>query len=175
MADLTNWLQEMELARVKTYLNSGNVLFDSDQELRLLTGRIAAMIEARCGQKVPILIKTSQDMIQIAQSIPQGWQNDGTQQTYVAYLFDEVANEEILASLPIKGEFVEIYYFQKAVIWNIKRENYHKSQITKLANHPAYGSMTTRNVNTARKLAELCQGGEPKAQGPSTSSRPQGV
>jgi uncharacterized protein (DUF1697 family) len=53
-------------------------------------------------------------------------------------------------------DFMEIIYKHECIIWNIKRENYNKSHITKIANHPSYDRMTTRNLNTARKLAELC-------------------
>ena len=51
---------------------------------------------------------------------------------------------------------MSIFYTPGAIVWNIKRENYNRSQITKIAGHSSYARMTTRNVNTARKLAALC-------------------
>jgi uncharacterized protein (DUF1697 family) len=49
-----------------------------------------------------------------------------------------------------------IFYTPGAIVWNIKREDYHRSQINKIVGHSSYARMTTRNVNTARKLAALC-------------------
>ena len=121
-----------------------------------LTEKVDTIIKIKCKKHVPVLIKSSSEIISISKSIPEDWRNDETQQTYVAYLFDEVADENLLNDLPIKKEYVDIYYKDKAIIWNIKRQYYNKSQITKLVNHSAYEYMTTRNVNTARKLAELC-------------------
>lgn len=157
MKDLVSWLQEMGLERVSTYLNSGNALFDSELAAAFLERQIAEVVERKCGQSVPVLVKSADDMIQIAASIPPEWQNDQSQQTYVAYLFEEFAYEGLISELPVKKEFLQMHYCNQALVWNIKRENYNKSQITKIASHPAYGFMTTRNSNTARKLAELCR------------------
>ena len=49
----------------------------------------------------------------------------------------------------------EMSEMHEAIVWNIKREHYNRSQITKITGHRSYARMTTRNVNTARKLAAL--------------------
>lgn len=149
-------LEEIGLTNVVTYLNSGNVLFDSNMGRNELIKLIEAKLENEFGQNIPTLIKTCEEMIKIKNSIPEEWKNDGTQQTYVAYLFQDIARPGLIDELPIKRQFMEIKYAHAAIIWNIKRENYNKSQITKIVNHPAYNRMTTRNVNTARRLAEMC-------------------
>ena len=149
-------LEEIGLKNVATYLNSGNVIFESNLESKGLTSLVDMKLENEFGQKIPTLIKTSTEMISIKDSIPEEWKNDETQQTYIAYLFSDIAYPELINELPIKRQFMEIKYAHKAIIWNIKRENYNKSQITKIVNHPSYDRMTTRNVNTARKLAEMC-------------------
>ena len=61
-----------------------------------------------------------------------------------------------MSDLPVKFEFLSIYHTPGAIVWNIKRENYNRSHITKIAGHSSYARMTTRNVNTARKLAAMC-------------------
>jgi uncharacterized protein (DUF1697 family) len=104
------------------------------------------------GFEVPVLVKTKQEMKQIAKSIPKNWVNDETQKTDVAYLFPEIDDKTILDSLPIKKEYLEILYTKGALIWNVKRKNYNKSQLNKLIGHKTYKQMTVRNVNTARKL-----------------------
>ena len=156
MKKLKDFLEEIGLAKVVTYLNSGNAVFESELSSGELSKLVEDKIEKEFGQKIPVLIKTSTEMIDIVQSIPHDWKNDETQQTYVAYLFPDAANPELIEELPIKKQFMEIKYAHEAIIWNIRRENYNRSQITKIINHPAYGRMTTRNVNTARKLAEMC-------------------
>ena len=157
MTKLKILLEEMGLRNVVTYLNSGNAIFESLLPAVKLTDRIGKTLEKEFGQKIPILIKTSMDMVNIAKSIPDHWKNDETQQTYIAYLFSDIATPELINELPIKKQYLEIKYVHDALIWNIKKENYNKSQITKIAGHSSYSKMTTRNANTARKLAEMCK------------------
>lgn len=78
-----------------------------------------------------------------------------TTQTYVAYLFDAVDTPGLVDDLPVSRRYRSIYYVPGAIVWNIRRPDYNRSRITKIATHPSYGPMTTRNVNTARRLARM--------------------
>ena len=44
-------------------------------------------------------------------------------------------------------------YVKGAIIWNVTRDNYNKSQLNKIISHKIYKEFTVRNVNTARYLA----------------------
>ncbi len=155
MNELKILLAKLGAADVITYLNSGNLVFESDGETLGLSQSIERELKKAFGPQVPVAICYSQEISAIAKSIPKTWQGDETQQTYVVYLPDDVASPRLVSELPVKHEYVTFRYAHKAIIWNIKKENFNRSQITKIATHKAYGRMTIRNVNTARKLAEL--------------------
>jgi uncharacterized protein (DUF1697 family) len=156
MKTLKALLEGLGLSDVVTYLNSGNVVFASGLGAPELTRLIEDEIEHAFGEKIPTLVKTSSQMIEIARSIPSEWGSNEGEQTYVAYLFSDVAQPSLVSQLPVKREFMSIFYAHEAIVWNIKRENYNRSQITKIVGHSSYARMTTRNVNTARSLAALC-------------------
>lgn len=156
MKTLKALFEELGFRDVVTYLNSGNVVFASELGAPDLARLIEDELERAFGEKISTLVKTSSQMIEIARSIPSEWSNDEVEQTYVAYLFSDVAEPDLVLQLPVKREIMSIFYAHEAIIWNIKRENIHRSQITKIAGHRSYARMTTRNVNTARKLAALC-------------------
>lgn len=156
MKDLRAMLERLELSSVSTYLNSGNAIFTSPLDVAALTQLLEGELESAFGQRIPTLIKPSQDMIAIAEAVPSGWTNGEGEQTYVAYLFSDVDSPTLVDELPIKRQFLSIFYTPGAIVWNITRENYNRSHITKIVGHPSYARMTTRNVNTARRLAELC-------------------
>jgi len=156
MKALKGLLEGLGLTDVVTYLNSGNVVFESGLSAPELTHLIEEELERALGERVPTLVKTSAEMIEIAESIPSEWGNNDREQTYVAYLFSDVAGPGLVSELPVKRQFMSIFYAHEAIIWNIKREDYNRSQITKIVGHSSYARMTTRNVNTARKLAALC-------------------
>lgn len=156
MKDLKALLERLGVSDVVTYLNSGNAVFSSTMSVLDLTSVVGDEIEQAFGAKIPTLIKTSAEMIAIAESIPVEWGNGEGEQTYVAYLFSDVDEPDLVSELPVRTEFMSIFYTPGAIVWNIKREDYNRSRITKLAGHSAYARMTTRNVNTARMLASLC-------------------
>ena len=159
MKTLKALLEGLGLSDVVTYLNSGNVVFGSDLSVSDLTQSIEDELAQAFGQKIPTLVKTSAEMIAIAESIPGEWGSDKGEQTYVAYLFGDVDSPSLVSELPIKRQFMNILYTPGAIVWNIRRENYNRSQITKIVGHSSYARMTTRNVNTARRLAALCAEG----------------
>jgi uncharacterized protein (DUF1697 family) len=155
MRTLKSLLEELGLTEVVTYLNSGNVVFESELSASDLTRLIEEELERAFGERIPALVKTSTEMIEIAESIPSEWGNNDREQTYVAYLFSDVAKPGLVSELPVKRQYMSIFYAHEAIVWNIKREDYNRSQITKIVGHSSYARMTTRNVNTARKLAAL--------------------
>jgi len=156
MQALKGLFESLGLTRVATYLNSGNVVFDSERSAAELTPLIEDALEQAFGGKVLTLVKSSAEMIAIAESIPAEWGSNAGEQTYVAYLFADVDSPGLVDELPVKREFMSIFHTPGAIVWNIKRTDYNRSHITKIAGHPSYARMTTRNVNTARKLAALC-------------------
>jgi uncharacterized protein (DUF1697 family) len=156
MKALKALLEGLGLNDVVTYLNSGNVVFDSAMSASGLTQLIEGELERAFGGKIPTLVKTSADVIAIAESVPSEWGRNDGEQTYVAYLFSDVDTPSLVSELPVKTQFMSIFYTPGAIVWNIKREDYNRSQITKIVGHSSYARMTTRNVNTARKLAALC-------------------
>ena len=158
MKDLKALLEGLGLDDVVTYLNSGNVVFSSALETPGITRVVGDALSREFGREIPTLIKTAAEIVSIAESIPAEWGSDQGQQTYVAYLFSDVDTPDLVSELPVKFEFLSIYYTPGAIVWNIKREDYNRSHITKIAGHSSYARMTTRNVNTARKLAELSAG-----------------
>ncbi|NTV65272.1 MAG: DUF1697 domain-containing protein, partial [Oscillochloris sp.] len=73
MKHLKALLEGLGLDDVITYLNSGNAVFSSTMSTPDLTRLIEDELERAFGEKIPTLIKTSAEMIAIAESIPSGW------------------------------------------------------------------------------------------------------
>lgn len=155
MKELKARFEEAGFRGVSTYINSGNVFFESDGDRQELRALVEKMLFERTGSEIKVLIKTKAEIIEIAESIPAGWTNDEAQKTDVAYLFEPIDRENIVDDLPIRREFVNVLYAKGALLWNVRREDYHKSQINKIISHAMYKDMTVRNVNTARYLASV--------------------
>lgn len=62
MADLKKLYESLGLANVQTYVQSGNVVFDSpEQDASKLTKSIEAQIEETFDFSVPVLIRSADD------------------------------------------------------------------------------------------------------------------
>jgi uncharacterized protein (DUF1697 family) len=155
MKNLKSLFEGLGCENVSTYINSGNVSFESNDPAEKITTSLQDCFQSTFGCFIPTLVKTLKEMQLIAVEIPTQWQNDSEQRTDVAYLFDEIDNIDIIDKLPFKKDFIYVRYVKGAVIWNVSRELVYKSQLGKLIGHKLYALMTMRNVNTARRLAEV--------------------
>ncbi len=155
MKELREYVEALNFVNVSTYLNSGNLLFDSEESAQDVKKKITEMFSSTYDFDIPILIKTQQQIKAIEYAIPKNWYNDEVHKTDVAYLFSEADLPEIIDELPIKKEFVDIRYVQGALFYRVARADYNKSQLNKIIGHKLYKLMTIRNINTARKLAKI--------------------
>jgi uncharacterized protein (DUF1697 family) len=154
MARLRMLFESLGCSNVSTYINSGNVLFESGERRENLYRMIDTAFKKEFNFDIPLLIKTRTEIRTIARAVPAAWLNDASQKTDVAYLFDEIDSKDTIEVLPVKKEFIAVNYVKGAIIWNVKRENAGKSNLSKIIGHKIYRFMTVRNVNTARYLAE---------------------
>jgi len=144
--------ESLGFTNISTYINSGNVIFKSDDNPEIVSDTIITNFEVEFGVSVPILVKLQSVIIKIAEKIPSEWQNDKEQKTDVAYLFPQIDNNETIELLPLNREFIDVRYTKGAIFWNVKREDQNKSQLNKLAGNKLYKLMTVRNIRTARYL-----------------------
>ncbi len=140
--------------KVSTYINSGNVIFETKGKKQEIRKKIEASLKKEFGFDVLTLVKTEREIMFIADAIPKNWKNNKEQRADVAYLFPEVDLKKTINDLPVKKEFIDVRYIKGAIFWNVKRENVYKSHLVKIIGHKLYKSMTVRNINTARYLAE---------------------
>lgn len=153
MKKLKALLESLGYRNVTTYLNSGNVIFETEYSRDQLQEEIPKALEEEFGFEITTLIRSKEEMRHIAQAIPPQWQNNAEQKTDVAYLFPEIDSEKTVDEIPFKREYVEIIYVKGAIIWHLMKKDYNKSRINKLIGRKLYQQMTVRNVNTARRLA----------------------
>jgi uncharacterized protein (DUF1697 family) len=141
---------------VRTYINSGNVVFGvpagSDGTL---TERIEAAIAEDFGLDVPVLLRTAEELGGVVDAVPAGWVNDATMRCDVLFLWPEVDRPSVLDDVPHRPEIEDLRYIPGAVVRRIDRENVSRSPLTKIAGSDLYRRITMRNITTVRKLHQL--------------------
>ena len=154
MKRLRALFESLGYTHVLTYINSGNIIFQSIDNRENIQHTLEKALEAEFGFAIQVLVKTEHEIQKIAAAIPSNWNNDVEQKTDVAYLFADVDTKQTIEGLAIKKEFVDMRYVKGAIFWNVQRKDYNKSHLNTIIGHTSYQSMTVRNVNTARYLAE---------------------
>lgn len=141
---------------VLTYINSGNIIFDSPQEdVQKLTKEVEHLILTEFGLEVPAIIKSAKEITNIVSLIPKNWENNADQRTDVLFLWGKYDKKESLRLLKVTQGVEELKYIPGALVWNLDRSQYKKSGVIKFIGSDLYKNMTARNVNTVRKLGEL--------------------
>jgi uncharacterized protein (DUF1697 family) len=147
------------MTRVRTYINSGNVIFDSDLPRReQITAALEKAIEERFGFAVRVLVHDTDEIRSVVAALPADWANDDATKCDVFYLWPEADSPAILERLDFDPSMEDVRYTPGAVIRRVDRKNAARSKLTRIVGTPLYRQMTVRNCNTARKLLELMGG-----------------
>src|SRR3546814_7785268 len=73
MADLRAALEDDGLQSVRTYIQSGNVLFESDEPQASLEDRIEAALEGRFGFPILVVVRSHRQLRAVVQKAPEGF------------------------------------------------------------------------------------------------------
>ena len=156
MAAIKEALLALGLADVRTYINSGNVIFSTRaSDIPRLTSRIEKALERHTGMAIKVLVMDHAALKKLVDAIPPDWVDDKTMRTYVLLLWKELDDRRILDRLPIMAGIDELRYTGGAVIWRVDRENVRRSHMNRIVGTPLYKKITIRSANTMRKLNEL--------------------
>jgi len=156
MAAIKEALVALGLADVRTYINSGNVIFSTRaSDAQRLTARIEKALEQHTGLAIKVLVMDHKTLKKVVDAIPRDWVDDKTMRTYILLLWKELDDRSILDRLPIKPGVDELRYTPGAVVWRVDRENVGRSQMSRIVGTPIYKKITIRRANTMRRLNEL--------------------
>jgi uncharacterized protein (DUF1697 family) len=145
---------------VVTYINSGNILFDSDLDLQEAKAVCEDLIETSFGLKIAVGIITADHLADALAHAPEWW-NNGADSTHNAiFAIPPATAEEIHSAVgEAKPEYEKVYCYGSAIFWSAPLKTYSRTRWSKIvANKAAYNLITIRNANTTLKLAALAQG-----------------
>lgn len=156
MAELVALCESIGLQGVRTYLQSGNMVFDyGEKDPSALAKRIEKRLKDRLGLQVSVFIRTPNDLARIVEGQP--FKNRDRSRLHVAFLYDRPQKNGTVAlkAAASGGEEcsmsnMEVYLFLPNGMGRTKLSN---NFIEKTLGVP----VTTRNWNTTNALLELVQ------------------
>jgi uncharacterized protein (DUF1697 family) len=159
MADLKTCVEDLGFGAVSTYIASGNVLFDSDEnDAAKLTTTIERAIEERFELPVKVVVLDREAYARIVKAIPSAWIGDGTRRANVAFVRPGTDAKQVVRELDPDAAVEEVKAVDGAILWATRRDSLNRSVMRKVIGGAAYKELTVRNLNTTLKLRELLGG-----------------
>lgn len=156
MSRLRECFEDLGYANVSTYINTGNVIFDTKTtSAPKLVMKIEKALAKTFGFEIRVVVRDSATIKKLCKAIPANWKNDTEQKTDVLFLWDAFKSKKSLSLLSQTPGVDNLVYSNGAIVWNLKRKHYTKSGMNDFIGTPLYKHVTVRNVNTVRKLGEL--------------------
>lgn len=156
MAELREWFEGLGFTNVATYVNSGNVGFDTRRSTdSKLAERIESVIDARAGKRVSVMVRTRGDIADLLAHNPFEGKYETHKQMHVLFAkerIDKGVEQKILEfqndtdKVAIRGR--DIYAL---LLGGVADSDIGRGIIERKLKLP----LTGRNWRTVRALAEL--------------------
>ena len=131
---------------VRTFIASGNLLFESALGEAEVAGMIEAKLETFFGKHVPVFVRTARELTATAAANP--FMDDKPSRVMVHFIAEDPVREMLAAARDVNGERMALG--PRAIIVSYG-EGIGKTRL-KL---PAVKQGTARNMNSVAKMAEL--------------------
>jgi uncharacterized protein (DUF1697 family) len=152
MTDLKRMFESAGLENVQTYIQSGNVVFETEEkDSDALEKRIASQLEGAAGYKIHLFVRTMRELASIVSKGPFEAKDGET--AYVAFLNQKPDAKGRQALLALKNE-ADDFAIKGREVYHLRRDREKsvlaKTSIEKVLKLPA----TVRNVTTLQKMVD---------------------
>ena len=158
MKDLAAIFTDAGCLGVRTYIQSGNVLFTAHQRLAArLPGLIADAIEARFGFHAPVVIRTLAEMEEVVSSNPFLKPSVDVKTLHVGFLMDRPDQDSISALDPARSAPDEFRVRGGEVYLSLPNGMARTKLTSQYFDSRLKTTITARNWATVTKLLELAR------------------
>ena len=170
MERLRQVFEDMGFFDVKTYIQSGNIIFWIPEAARPapgarteLTARIENQLKESFSADIKTLVLTVGDLAEAVENAPEGFGSEPEKYRYdVWFLLPPATVSDVLPGFHLR-EGVDALWAGKNVLYTSRlTSQMGKSYFSKIVQTQVYNSFTIRNWNTTIKLLELCVGLAPQ-------------
>ena len=157
MTNLKEYFENIGFTDVATYIQSGNVVFRSDErDADELMSKIERALSARFAYTSRVVVLTHKQLTRVVEHAPDGFGKEPEQYRYdVIFLKKPLTETEAMKSVSLK-EGVDTAHKGKGVLYFSRLiSKATQSHLSRIVTLPVYQNMTIRNWNTTTKLLAL--------------------
>lgn len=154
MPALRTALAHAGFENVRTHVQSGNIVLDSDRDGDELTSTISRLLAAEFGLRVPIVVRTASELAQVVAGNPFPDEAVRNPKALQVTFRSEAITAEALAALEARAAPTEKVAGRGREIYSWHPEGIARSKLA-LAITPKYAEATARNWTTVTTLLEM--------------------
>ena len=160
MSELKKTLEENNYKNVITYLNSGNVILESESTKEDISKNIYNIIKNTFNLDIPIFVTTFTELEDVLNNSPKWWATD-SKEIYdnLICIIPPTKYEEVYSEIGEPKENIDqIKEYNNYIYWSFDLKNYRKSTWwIKTASTDIKDKITIRTANTIKKLIDICK------------------
>jgi uncharacterized protein (DUF1697 family) len=160
MPELKAAIEAAGFANVVTYINSGNVIFDSELDETAVKAACEQAIADSFDLNITVGVITADELHDALAHAPDWWNTDKGSTNNAIFVIPPATAESIIAEAgEAKPEYEKLAYHGKVIFWTAPLATFSRTRWSKITQHKAaYNATTIRNANTTLKLLELAGG-----------------
>ncbi|WP_125766720.1 DUF1697 domain-containing protein [Lapidilactobacillus wuchangensis] len=157
MATLKAAFEQHGFTNVRTYLNSGNVVFTTEETpLTELTNACTEIIAAVFDLMITVTVISGADLLAALMKRPAWWQVDSAAKHNAIFVIAPTTTAEVIESVgAAKPEYEQVAAVDQLIFWSAPLKTFSRTRWSKVVGSKYYDRITIRNANTVLKLAAL--------------------
>lgn len=159
MADLRAAFEDAGYGAVRTYIQSGNVLFETDAPARTLEPEIEAVLEERFGIPIVVLVRSHRRLRDVVRRAPDGFgEKPDEYHSDVLFLKAPLTAAQAMSVVQVREGVDQAWPGNGVLYFARLSARRAQSKLSKIVGTPEYQLMTIRSWATTTKLLELLEG-----------------
>ena len=160
MSELREQIEAAGFGHVRTYINSGNLLFEAEAPREDVAQRVEDLLASRYDFPIRLALLTGQDYLAQLDELPDWWHGEVARRDALFYTrgLDRDLVRERIEAMELGDEAV--HFGEHAVFWgkfdekSFLKTAYHK----RLLREDFYRQVTIRSGSTVEKIASMIRG-----------------
>jgi uncharacterized protein (DUF1697 family) len=156
MPDLRRIFEDAGCMDVTTYIQSGNVVFESKLKAEVVCCSIEQALTTEFAGTFPVVVLNRKQLESVVKNAPPGFGDDAARYRYdVAFVKPPAQAQVILPTISLKRGVDEAFEGNGVLYFKRLTSRATQSYLPRLTRNAAYGSLTIRNWNTTTQLWQL--------------------
>jgi uncharacterized protein (DUF1697 family) len=163
MTALKACFETLGFQNVRTYIQSGNVLFNAaESDQTWLTDRIEEALSKAFNYNSRVVVRSDEEMKAIVDHAPKDFGRvPNTYRYNVIFLKEPLTSAEAMLSISTKEGVDQAFAGEGVLYFSNLISKAGQSHLSRIISTPIYQSMTIRNWNTTTKLLNMMEESEP--------------